>query len=186
MEKAGERGQRTTPDPFSSQNSSGTREKKSSTTEHTDLHGQIRPCKNLRTMRTSWDRRTEPAPTWPGADAPRRCRRGLCPPIGWLRLRRVRRRENQFGEFTIVVQAARLRSLYRQAGRLHDHWQRYFFAVPTSRSSGVAGGDAPRSEAGALGARGMSPARPQPHSSCRLPRDSNREAISLPRTEAGT
>ncbi len=40
--------------------------------------------KHLRTMRASWDRRTEPAPTKPRAYAPRRCRRGLCPPISLL------------------------------------------------------------------------------------------------------
>src|SRR5208282_5700399 len=36
-------------------------------------------------MRASWNRRTEPAPTTPRADAPRPCRRGLCPPISWSR-----------------------------------------------------------------------------------------------------
>ncbi len=37
---------------------------------------------------------------------------------------------NEFGEFAIVVQASRLPSLYRQAGRLYHNGQRDFFAVP--------------------------------------------------------
>ncbi len=39
-------------------------------------------------------------------------------------------RENNVGEFVVVVQASRLRSPYRQAGRLHHNWQSYFCAVP--------------------------------------------------------
>ncbi len=33
-----------------------------------------------------WDRRMEPAPTNARADPPRRCRKGLCRPIPWLRI----------------------------------------------------------------------------------------------------
>ncbi len=40
-------------------------------------------------MRASADRRTEPAPTKPRADAPGCCRRGLCPPISRVRLCRI-------------------------------------------------------------------------------------------------
>ncbi len=39
-------------------------------------------------------------------------------------------RENKFGDFIVVVQASRLHSPCRQAGRLHHNCQSYFRALP--------------------------------------------------------
>ncbi len=49
--------------------------------QNAEFQSWILPRRHLRPMRASPDRRTEPAPTTPRADAPRCCRRGLCPPI---------------------------------------------------------------------------------------------------------